>query len=58
MSDRAITATGVLLGATGMTIGFLLTTRAIQNHRYPPAKPYSQGDAVVTSISNLKGAQR
>jgi hypothetical protein len=54
MSDRAITATGLLIGAAGMTIGFLLTARAIQNHRHPqPAKAYSQGDAVVTSITNL-----
>jgi hypothetical protein len=54
MSNRAITATGLLLGAAGAVTGFLLTARAIQNRRYPqPAKPYNQGDSVATSIGRL-----
>ena len=57
MSDRAITATGLLLGAA--IVGIPMGIYAARRYRgTEPANTYSQRDAVVTSITNLKGAQR
>ena len=58
LGNAATTAAGLALGATAAAAGFLLTTRAIQNHRYPPpAKPYNQADQIVTNLTKMKGAQ-
>jgi hypothetical protein len=58
-TDRAATAAGLVLGAAlvGYPVGALLARRYLATPiTATPAKPYSQSDAVVTSISNLKGA--
>jgi uncharacterized protein YneF (UPF0154 family) len=34
MSNRAVTITGVLLGAAGAAAGFFLAVRVIQKHRF------------------------
>lgn len=55
-TDRAITAAGLLLGAAavGYPVGALLARRwRATPTTAAPAKPYSQSDAVVTSITNL-----
>lgn len=56
-SDAAITAAGIALGAAivGIPAGILLARHL--RTTTPPAKPYSQTDTTVTSITNLrKGA--
>jgi hypothetical protein len=60
ISDAAITTAGIILGAAlvGLPIGALLARRYIATPiTGQPAKPYSQPDAAVTSITNLKGAK-
>lgn len=59
-TDRAITAAGLILGAAaiGLPIGVLLARHwRATPITAAPAKAYSQPHAVVTSISNLKGAE-
>ena len=61
MTDRALTAAGLALGATAAAAGLWLAhTQLIPRlrHNSTAAKAYDQGESVVTSISNLKGATR
>lgn len=58
-TDRAISAAGFILGAAviGLPVGAYLARRYLATPiTATPAKPYSQSDAVATSISKLKGA--
>jgi hypothetical protein len=58
--DAAITTAGIILGAAlvGLPIGALLARRYLATPiTGQPAKPYSQPDAVATSITNLRGAK-
>jgi hypothetical protein len=58
-SDAAVTAAGLVLAAAlvGLPIGAHLARRYLATPiTATPAKPYSQSDAVATSISKLKGA--
>lgn len=59
-TDRAISAAGLILGAAAVGIPTVawLARRWRATPTTAPAKPYSQRDAVVTSITNLKGAKR
>lgn len=60
-SDAAITAAGLLLGAAavGIPTGAWLARRwRATAITAAPAKPYSQSEAVVTTMTNLKGAKR
>jgi hypothetical protein len=60
-TDRAVTAAGLVLGAAlvGYPVGTYLARRGRATPiTATPAKSYSQSDTVVTSISNLKGAQQ
>jgi hypothetical protein len=58
--DAAITTAGVILGAAlvGLPIGALLARRYLATPiTSQPARAYSQPHAVVTSLTNLKGAK-
>lgn len=53
-SDAALSLAGGILG--GLTVGVLIARRYLTTP-ITAAKPYSQSDAVVTSITKLKGAK-
>lgn len=58
--DAAITTAGVILGAAlvGLPIGALLARRYLNTPiTGQPARAYSPSEAVVTSITNLRGAK-
>lgn len=60
LSDTVVTAAGLVLGAAavGIPTGAWLARRwRATPTTAAPAKPYSQSDAVVTSLTNLKGAK-
>lgn len=59
-ADAATSIAGLILGAAviGLPVGAYLARRYLATPiTATPAKPYSQSDAVATSISNLKGAK-
>jgi hypothetical protein len=51
MSNRAITATGLLLGAA--IVGLPLGVYAACRYRCEPEKPYSQADTITGNLSRL-----
>jgi hypothetical protein len=55
-SDAALSLAGLILG--GLAIGALIARRYLATANAQIAKPYSQPNAVATSITNLKGARQ